>query len=231
MSIHAVGVVVPAHNEEALLPYALASLQVAAAHPALAGIEVHVLTVLDGCTDGSALVGGSATISIDARNVGVARRAGFTELLARSAQLPADQVWLTTTDADTTVPSDWLAVQLELAAAGAEAVVGTVRVVDWTEQPAITRARFDATYGRPADGHRHVHGANLGVRADAYLDVGGMPELAVSEDVALVAALRHADCGVVSTGRIPVVTSARRESRVTGGFAHHLERIAGRTAV
>ena len=76
-----------------------------------------------------------------------------------------------------------------------------------------------------------MHGANLGVRADAYLAAGGMPELTVSEDVALVGALRGAARAVVSTGRIPVVTGARRDSRVTGGFAHHLERIAGRTAV
>ncbi len=112
---------------------------------------------------------------MQAHNVGVARAAGFAAVLAREAGRPAEQMWLATTDADSTVPADWLAEQLRLAAKGAEVVAGTVRVQDWSEQPAAARDRFHAGYGRPGRGHLHVHGANLGMSATAYLDAGGIP--------------------------------------------------------
>ena len=47
------GVVVPAHNEEDLLPACLAALQKAAGQ---ARIPVHLLVVADDCTDGTAAV-------------------------------------------------------------------------------------------------------------------------------------------------------------------------------
>ena len=74
----------------------------------------------------------------------------------------------------------------------------------------------------PGDGHLHVHGANLGMVAEAYVAAGGVPPLALAEDHALVAALRARGSRLVATGRIPVVTSGRRESRTVGGFADHL---------
>ena len=77
------------------------------------------------------------------------------------------------------------------------------------------------------EGHGHVHGANLGVRADAYLAVGGFAPLAVHEDVGLVARLRDAGHPWVATDRCRVRTSGRTESRVDGGFATFL---AGLTA-
>lgn len=222
--VGAVAVVVPAHDERELLPACLASLRVAARHPALRRLDVHVLPVLDACSDGTVAPG---ALEITARNVGVARGAGFAAALAREAGRPAEQLWLATTDADSTVPPDWLAVQLRLAARGAEAVTGTVRVADWGRQPARVRRAFARTYGTPPDGHLHVHGANLGVSAAAYLAVGGMPPLPVSEDQALVDELRAAGRRVVATGCIPVRTSARRQGRAAGGFADHLRGLDG----
>lgn len=219
--ITAVGVVVPAHDECLLLPACLRSIRVAAAHPDLRGIAVHVIPVLDACGDDTGAVAPGA-IEVSARNVGVARAAGFAAVLQREAGRPAAELWLASTDADSTVPPDWLAEQLVLAAAGAEAVAGTVRVRDWSQQPAATRHRFARTYGTPPAGHLHVHGANLGLTAAAYLDAGGMPALPAGEDQALVDTLRARSHRVVATGRIPVLTSARRESRTTGGFADHL---------
>ncbi len=219
--ITAVGVVVPAHDEQRLLPTCLRSVRIAAAHPALRGIAVHVIPVLDACSDDTGAVAPGA-IEISAGNVGMARAAGFEAVLAREAGRPADQLWLAGTDADSTVPPDWLAEQLVLAAAGAAAVAGTVRVRDWSQQPAATRRRFARSYGTPPSGHPHVHGANLGLTAAAYLDAGGMPPLPAGEDQALVDRLRARSHRVVATGRIPVVTSARRDSRTTGGFADHL---------
>lgn len=223
--MRAVGVVVPAHDEQALLPACLASLRQAARHPALRHVAVHLVTVLDACSDDSGEHAPGA-LEVQARNVGVARAAGFTEVLRREAGRPPGQLWLATTDADSTVPLDWLATQLDLARGGVEVVAGTVRVQDWTEQPATARRRFAATYGSPGAGHLHVHGANLGLSAAAYLDAGGVPPLALAEDQALVDTLRSRARRLVSTDRIPVITSGRRESRTVGGFADHLRELA-----
>jgi hypothetical protein len=71
-----------------------------------------------------------------------------------------------------------------------------------------------------------VHGANLGMSATAYLDAGGTPPLALAEDQALVDALRGRARRLIATGRIPVTTSGRRESRTVGGFADHLRALS-----
>ena len=219
--IRAIGIIVPVHNERELLPACVASLHRAARHRSLRGLAVHIVPVLDACSDDSGEVAGES-IEVGARNVGVARAAGFAEVLRREAGRPMTQIWLATTDADSTVPFDWLKVQLELARAGAQAVAGTVHVRDWSQQPPAARARFDRTYGAPGDGHVHVHGANLGISAEAYLDAGGVPPLALAEDHALVDTLRSRGSRLVATGRISVATSGRRESRTVGGFADHL---------
>ncbi len=210
-----IGVVVPAHDEQQLLPACLASIKVAAGHPHLNDVTVRVLTVLDACTDDTVSVAGDA-LEVDVRNVGSARAAGCAALLAHGVR------WLATTDADSVVPPDWLAVQLGLARRGADAVAGTVRVDSWGRQPVRVRAAFEATYGRPSDGHLHVHGANLGVSAGAYRSVGGFRPLPVAEDQTLVDALVAAGHRVAATGAIPVSTSARVRSRAPGGFADHL---------
>lgn len=219
--ITAIGIVVPAHDEQALLPGCLQALRAAARHPALRGLPVHVVPVLDACSDDSGSVAPGA-IEIRARNVGAARAAGFAAVLAAEAGRPPEELWLATTDADSRVPVDWLVEQLRLAAAGADAVAGTIRVADWSQQPAATRHRFAAGYGTPREGHVHAHGANLGLTAAAYQGAGGMPALPLAEDQALVDALHASGRRLVATGRIPVLTSARRESRTAGGFADHL---------
>lgn len=218
-----VGVVVPAHNEEALLPACLAALQSAAAD---CDVPVEVLAVLDACTDGSvdaASAAGIPVVCINDRNVGAARRAGFAALLER---LGTERVWLATTDADTLVPRAWLTAQLAHARCGVDAVVGTVSVTDWEEHPSATRDRFLQHYHQ-ATGHPHVHGANLGISARSYLAVGGFPALPTHEDVALVAALKHSGQHVLHTPDPTVITSARRHARATGGFATYLNRLNG----
>jgi hypothetical protein len=224
--IEAIGVVVPVHDEQRLLRACLASIRDAARHPALRGIPVHVVPVLDSCTDDSGEFAPGA-VEITTRNVGRARAAGFAEVLRAGAGRPTDRLWLATTDADSAVPRDWLAEQVRLAVLGAEVVTGTVRVEDWSEQPAGSRRRFAGSYGRPGRAHAHVHGANLGLTASTYLAVGGMPPLALAEDQQLVDLAREQHRRVVPTGSIPVLTSARRESRTTGGFADHLRGLGG----
>jgi glycosyltransferase involved in cell wall biosynthesis len=165
-----IGIAIPVHNEEERLGACLRAALDAARHPRLRGEAVQIVAVLDSCDDHSAAVArdfGVDAIEIEARNVGIARAAGADRLLARGAR------WLAFTDADSRVAPDWLAAQLALRA---QAVCGPVVVDDWTPHHERTRAAFYRAY-MDADGHRHIHGANIGVSARAYRRAGGFPPL------------------------------------------------------
>lgn len=226
--MRAVAVVVPAHDEQELLGACLDALALAATHVA---VPVHVLVVLDRCRDASAdvcAVRGVPVLAVDARSAGRARALGMAALVD---QLGAEALWLATTDADSRVAPEWIAEQLLCAAAGADAVFGVVDVDDWSGHGIRVPHRFRALYtGTGPDGtgpHSHRHGANLGLRADRYLEVGGMPELAVGEDQALASLLEQvAGVRLVATTAVRVTTSARRRSRVVGGFASFLTSLA-----
>lgn len=225
--VSAVGVVVPARDEEQLLPSCLDALVVAADRVQDAcGTTVDLLVVLDLCVDGSARVLAAhprvRSLALDVGNVGLARAAGLTDVMSRhGAQQSVDPqgLWLATTDADSRVPPDWLVRQVEIAGTGADVVLGTVDVDDWSEHPAHVERRWRSSYD-PRDGHPHVHGANVGLRAEVYLAVGGFPGLALDEDVSMVALL--AEHHVARSGAIPVITSARAHGRLSGGFADHV---------
>jgi glycosyltransferase involved in cell wall biosynthesis len=224
--IRSVGVIIPAHNEQDLLPTCLASVR--RATQALRGMPVHVVVVADACRDRTAQAarhGGASVVTISARSAGAARAAGAGEVLRRTGHLDPASVWLATTDADTIVPVCWLRQQLRYAGQGWDAVVGTIRVADWSSYAPGTRSLFRERYGGAAEQHTHVHGANLGFRAAAYLRAGGFPALATAEDHALVTALTAAGSRVLRTRALPVVTSARRESRAPDGFSHYLKRL------
>lgn len=226
--IGAAGVVVPAHDEEELLPACLRAVRRAAA---AISIPVHVIVVADTCIDrtvATARAYGATVISIRARNVGVARAAGMTRLLGLTARHDPAATWLATTDADTLVPSGWLRRQLEYADAGWDVVLGTVTVADWDGHPPHVPDTFERRYAFGAGPHPHVHGANLGIRASAYLAAGGFPPLCTAEDHALLAAAAGAGCAVLQAGDLPVETSSRRQARAPGGFGHLLRTLAGR---
>lgn len=237
--IGAVLIVVPAHDEELLLPACLASLRRASEHAALARIPVRIAVVLDRCSDRSGefaaplLRSGDLLLEQRAGNVGVARREGARALVAAEAGRPGSSVWIATTDADSRVPADWLARQVALADSGADAVAGTIRVDDWHEQPRGTRDLFLARYAselRPAV-HGHVHGANLGVRGSTYEQVGGLEGLPLAEDHALVDALEAHGARIMRPPSLHVATSGRRESRAPGGFSDHLRVLSPQHAV
>lgn len=213
-----IGIVIPAHNEEALLGQALLAAGLAARHPDLHGEPVEVVVVLDHCTDGSESVArshGVTLLAVQARNVGMARAEGARHLIDAGAR------WLAFTDADTLVSPDWLAMQLSL---GADAVCGSVGVSDWSAHAShedFLREHFARTY-QDADGHRHIHGANLGVSTEAYRRAGGFPALACSEDVALVTALIECGAHIAWSAAPRVNTSARTDARARGGFGDTL---------
>lgn len=213
-----IGIVVPAHNEEEHLPGCVAALRRAASHPALDGETVRMLVVLDHCTDGSRALCRQLAVPhlrVWARRVGVARHVGASRLIAQGAR------WIAFTDADTVVADDWLVSQL---AQDADAVCGTVAVNDWSahgDQADAVREAFAARY-TDAEGHRHVHGANLGVSAECYRRSGGCPPVSASEDVALVQALIACGARIAWSAAPRVLTSARKRARASGGFADTL---------
>lgn len=225
--IKAVGVVIPAHDEEDLLPACLAAAIRAAGQ--LTGLPVQLVVVADACGDRTvqrAREAGAAVVEICARNVGAARDAGMREVLTRTRRLSAAEVWLATTDADTLVPPCWLSRQLHYAERGWDAVIGTVSVTDWSEYPPEMPPLFQRHYGSGQGTHPHVHGANLGFRAAAYLQVGGFGSCPTAEDHALVNELTAAGSRILRTREVSVVTSARRRARAPDGFSQLLSALA-----
>ena len=216
-----IAIIVPAHNEETCIDACLTSLLETAAHPGLAGERVDITVVLDACTDTTEILARRQGVKIlvtDKRNVGHARQLGASVALAAGAR------WLAFTDADTTVSSSWLVDQLALKA---DAVCGTVAVNDWGVYGARMQRHFELTY-TDADGHRHVHGANLGVSALAYQRAGGFVGLQTGEDVALVASLTRLGANIVWSCAPRVFTSVRTHFRAPEGFGETLRNIEQR---
>lgn len=215
-------VVVPAHDEAALLPACLASIAVAGA--AVVGrAQVSTFVVADACADATAAVAqahGAEVIEVSYRNVGAARASGVVAALGAPGLAPAQRTWLASTDADTVVPPDWLGHQLDLADAGFVAVAGVVRVDSFVDHPAGTESAFAAHYAtEPGAPHTHVHGANIAARADAYLRAGGWEALGLAEEHDLWRRLRAAGERCLATTTLWVTTSGRAKSRSDGGFA------------
>lgn len=183
-----------------------------------------MVVALDSCSDRTGQIArrmGAHCVDVQARNVGIARAAGAQAALAAGAR------WLAFTDADSEVAPDWIAQQL---AQNSDAVCGTVQVRDWLCHGPRVQAHFEAIY-QDQDGHRHIHGANMGVSAIAYQGAGGFAPLSCSEDVALVHALQQQGARIAWSAAPRVTTSARRHYRAAGGFGATLEQIAQRHQV
>lgn len=213
-----IGVIIPAHDEEERIEECLHSVIQAAAHPQLEGEPVEIFVVLDACKDRTGYLArslGVTTIDIEARNVGIARQCGAQRALSSSAR------WLAFTDADSVVSPDWLVAQLALES---DAVCGTIAIQDWGDYGERMQRHFELTY-TDADGHSHIHGANFGVSAKAYLSAGGFPGLVSGEDVALVQALEKSGATIAWSNAPRVATSVRPNFKAPGGFGATLERI------
>jgi len=221
-----VGVVVPAQNEESTIEKCIHTILISLERARVR--EAWVVIVADDCTDETvafarrALGRRGEVLEIQARSAGAARRMGAARVLEHFKDVESRHLWLANTDADTHVPADWIAVQLSLADSGVTGVAGIVRLD--TGGDAAAHDIHNATYElSPLGTHTHVHGANLSMRADAYLDVGGWSKLPLAEDHCLWRRLRLRGWRVSSPVQSVVITSPRLEGRARGGFADSLK--------
>jgi glycosyltransferase involved in cell wall biosynthesis len=224
LSCWEIAVLIPAQDEEALLGRCLRST-LAAIDYLPNGIRGSVIVVSDSSTDRTTqiakeLLGGRGTVlTVAARSVGTARATGAAHII-QTSRLPLDQVWIANTDADCIIPRRWLTDQIDFAATGVEALAGIVTVDNFEEHDIEVPGRFQASYIIDADGgHLHIHGANLGIRADAYVRAGGWSNLNSAEDHDIWRRLRAAGARTLSSARIHVATSGRRVGRAPHGFA------------
>jgi cellulose synthase/poly-beta-1,6-N-acetylglucosamine synthase-like glycosyltransferase len=221
-------IVVPACNEEATIEACVAALRVACEQTRCID-SAWIVIVADACRDRTAVLArhalGSAgeVVECQVQSSGAARRIGVHRALERFAGRDPRRLWIANTDADTYVPADWLEVQLQYADQDFGGVAGIVRFDSRSEATPEAARLFESTYVVGADdSHTHVHGANVGVRADAYLAVDGWSRKALAEDHCLWARLRRDGWQLVASARSVVVTSARLRGRARGGFADTL---------
>lgn len=227
-SVEQMLVVVPARNEALTVVACIESIDRAAA---VWGRPTDIVLAADCCADGTAATAESVelvaarllVLTGDWNGAGSARAAGAALGLA-AMEVPPDRTWIASTDADSTVPFDWLTRQAEYAVGGADLVLGTVDLPEGTVDDLMDR--FHRSYASPGDDHPHVHGANLGLRASAYLAIGGWNHLTVGEEHDLVARAVTLGLEIRRERSHVVITSARTRSRVRDGFADHLARLA-----
>jgi hypothetical protein len=254
--ITAVGVVVPARDEQERIGRCLRSLRRALAHVP-DGVTTAVAVVLDRCTDATPARAAAAiadwpeatilTVRDDVLGpgpwigcppspvrpggggVGALRDLGIRALLDRFSDRPAAGIWLLSTDADTTVPADWARAHLRRAADGVHGVAGLADLgaTDHLADTALQRYRTIVEHGLRGATHHHVYGANLGVRADAYLAVAGFPLDGAGEDHGLWQRLAAAGYTLEQPVGIRVRTSARLRGRADGGLAGLLRSLHG----
>jgi glycosyltransferase involved in cell wall biosynthesis len=231
--IRHVAVVIPARDEAATIEATVVAVE-DARRRLPAGVASSCVVVVDSCADDTGAVlerraqhhdqghrsrSSTMVMRVSHGCVGAARSAGCRIALAGSLH-GAGHVWIANTDADTVVPSHWLTAQLELAERGVGAIAGSVELGPDADD--LLRSRFATAYELSSDGtHRHVHGANLGVRGDIYQLAGGWRPLPTGEDHDLWARLGRVGVCVSSTA-ITVRTSARTTGRAPDGFARDL---------
>lgn len=221
----AVGVVLPVHDEEDLLPAALDALEVAV-HALPPETPCSVAVVLDHCADASSAIArswgvrsGGLVIGREFRRVGMARHAGSLALLSLWPDIDPARVWLATTDADSQVPRDWLTVQVDAFMSGADLWAGRVRLAEDSATVRRWTTRYASELGP-------IHGASLGFSAALYTQLGGFRSLPSGEDRDLHHRAAAAGFRIKHDRRAAVTTSSRRKGRAPGGFASVLDTVA-----
>ena len=219
--------VIPARDEAARLPRALAALR-------RDGVEAVV--VANGCRDATAAVAraaGAAVIETPALSggVGAARALGLAAALARGPD------WLLTTDADCTLAPGTVAA-LARALRAADAAFGRVvpEPAEFARLPRAVRrhgtledrrdalaallAGLDAAQPwNPQPCHGQSPGALIAWRPSAYAAAGGIEPVPCHEDRRMAAALDRAGLRVARPWDAVVTASCRLRGRAPGGMA------------
>ena len=192
-----ISIIVPAHNEEALLGGTLRALGRAAGS---LGEDCEIVVVDDASTDRTAEIAaalGARVVRVDVRHIAAARNAG-----ARAAGGDV----LVFVDADTLVPPTVLAQAIAAVRGGAVGGGATVRMTSghawWAERMMAAASLFMRTA-------RWAAGCFLFARRDAFEQAGGFDErYFASEEIHLSRALKRLGRFVI----IPdaVVTSGRK---------------------
>ena len=217
-----------------------------------AAILDGVVLCLNNCSDGSAAVARQmaaklpfpvhvldVTLPPSQASAGVARRLAMD----RAAVLAGPGGVVLTTDADSRVAPDWLAVNLHALRAGADAVAGRAEIEP--EGAALIPPHLHAIDARecryaalldeiaslidpdpydPWPRHDEHSGASIAVTVEAYRHCGGMPPIGLAEDRAFFDALRRVDARIRHAPGARVVVSARLEGRARGGMADTMRR-------
>ena len=236
-----ISVVVPARNEEALIP---ACLEALAEQRDISPEEYEVILVLDNCTDGTEararevcefhpglrlhFVGGPG------KGAGQARRVGMETACARLLEVGKPWGLIASTDADTMVEPNWLAAQLELAECGSQAIGGriqldgadglTEKVANWHSEQG--QARYRHLLANPGEGSKTEHwqfsGASMALTAAVYKQIGGLEPRTALEDENLERTLQQTGVPIDRPLSVKVRTSARLVGRASKGLARDL---------
>lgn len=232
--IRRVVVVVPAHDEQDTVVDMMSAVDRAARS---CPVPVNAVLVLDSCSDGTRSRANIAVASARAvswslietthRRASSARQCGLDHLTAHLVrEEPWSDIAVLSTDADTQVPTDWIARHTRLLSDGCDAVAGVVELTSDAESD-LDHERWSAEYTSrfAVDGsHPHVHCANLSVRLDLLDAAGGFGHARRAEDIDLWERLRLlTPARLRSVQASTVSTSQRGDGRVVGGFATALE--------
>lgn len=246
-------VAVPAKNEVARIGALLLSLgRATAASPGCCAVVIFANDCDDGTAAHVAELAPALAVPvvlIEGRlrrphaHVGLARRIAMD--IAAGLGTPDGIILMT--DADTVVGDDWVRQLTAPLVEGFDLVCGSfqidrppVEVLGLQRHPLWRmEARYaglqnrvqhacDQVIGRqPVGGpcpHYTEAGANLGLTARLYRQIGGLPPVASSEDRALVRAAEWVGARICYSERAPVRTSGRLDGRAAGGLAATLSR-------
>ncbi|HEY9768149.1 MAG TPA: glycosyltransferase [Coleofasciculaceae cyanobacterium] len=183
------------------------------------------------------------TLNNDRAHIGWVRKILMDEAYRRFKAIGRNFGVIASTDGDTRVASTWIAATLAEIKNGADAVGGRI-ITNNQERSKLnknTRLYYlrHLRYGyltsqlesyldpdfESLPRHHHHYAASLAVTAQMYAQVGGLPPLRSSEDVALYDALKRADARFRHSPMVRVITSARAIGRVEAGLSNRLSQL------
>lgn len=206
------------------------------------GTVLHLCLLLDGCTDDSAGIaaryrGRDAVHVVEKSsaepNAGLARDAAMrigVEALGASGGI------LLTTDADSWPRPDWLTTMIA-ALDHADIVAGDIardggrtspdqdRIDGYYDRLFAMRRTIDPVVWEAPVTHHHGSGANMGMRTETYVALGGFAPLAHGEDARLIDDAERAGLRVRRDASSVVHTSDRRHGRARHGLADALRQL------